>query len=102
MKPTHLRLRRACAAAAAAGVLLAPALTASAYAAAAPSPSPSSPSPAPDFVQLTPAVAAQLDAAVRQVMRKTQVPGVTVGLWAPGKGATSRRSVWRTRRPAHP
>ncbi|WP_405761133.1 serine hydrolase domain-containing protein [Streptomyces sp. NBC_00045] len=87
MKPTHLRLRRACAAAAAAGVLLAPALTASAYAAAAPSPSPSSPSPAPDFVQLTPAVAAQLDAAVRQVMRKTQVPGVTVGLWAPGKGS---------------
>ncbi|MFB6806250.1 serine hydrolase domain-containing protein [Streptomyces sp. NPDC056387] len=90
MKPHHLRLRRACAAAAAAGVLITPAVTASAYAAAAPAlstlPSPS-PAPSPEFVPLTPAVAARLDAAVRRVMRETQVPGVTVGLWAPGKGS---------------
>ncbi|MFJ3201538.1 serine hydrolase domain-containing protein [Streptomyces sp. NPDC086989] len=90
MKPHHLRLRRACAAAAAAGLLITPAVTASAYAAAAPArstvPSPS-PAPSPDFVRLTPAVAARLDAAVRRVMRETQVPGVTVGLWAPGKGS---------------
>ncbi|MFF4422995.1 serine hydrolase domain-containing protein [Streptomyces sp. NPDC001549] len=106
MKPTHLRLRRACAAAAATGVLIAPAAagsasgasvpgrsTPAAAAAATPTPS-SSPSPSPDadtgFTPLTPAVAAQLDAAVLRVMREAQVPGVTVGLWAPGKGSYVR------------
>ncbi|MFE2143525.1 serine hydrolase domain-containing protein [Streptomyces sp. NPDC059456] len=90
MKPTHLRLRRACAAAAATGVLITPAATVSAYAAAAPArPAgpPPSPAPTPGFVRLPPAVAARLAAAVRRVMRETQVPGVTVGLWAPGKGS---------------
>ncbi|MET9466172.1 serine hydrolase domain-containing protein [Streptomyces sp. NPDC006544] len=95
MKPQRIRLRWACAAAAAAGLLLAPAAAGSAYGASAPPPSasaaPSAPSPSPgtgsDFPRLTPAVAAQLDAAVRQVMRETGVPGVTVGLWAPGKGS---------------
>ncbi|MFE6845297.1 serine hydrolase domain-containing protein [Streptomyces sp. NPDC057686] len=92
MKPSHVRLRRTCAAAAAAGVLIAPAAagSASGEAASAPSvPVSAAPSPAADtpFPQLTPAVAAQLDAAVRQVMRQTEVPGVTVGLWAPGKGS---------------
>ncbi|MET9466012.1 serine hydrolase domain-containing protein [Streptomyces sp. NPDC006544] len=95
MKSTPTRLRRACVAAAAASVLLAPAAAGSAYGATAPPPSasaaPSAPSPSPgtgsDFPRLTPAVAAQLDAAVRQVMRETGVPGVTVGLWAPGKGS---------------
>ncbi|MYT26776.1 serine hydrolase, partial [Streptomyces sp. SID7760] len=50
---------------------------------------PSAPSPDTDaeFAQLTPAVAARLDTAVRKVMRETRVPGVTVGLWAPGKGS---------------
>ncbi|WP_371614730.1 serine hydrolase domain-containing protein [Streptomyces sp. NBC_00454] len=92
MKPTHIRLRRACAAVAAAGALMAPAVAGSAYGATAPEPSASSPA-APssatgtEFVQLTPAVAARLDAAVREVMRETKVPGVTVGLWAPGKGS---------------
>ncbi|WKD30631.1 serine hydrolase domain-containing protein [Streptomyces xanthophaeus] len=108
MKPTHLRLRRACAAAAATGVLIAPAAAGSASgaagpgrsapasaAAATPTPTPSSsssPSPNADtgFTPLTPAVAAQLDAAVRRVMREAQVPGVTVGLWAPGKGSYVR------------
>ncbi|MCX5174690.1 serine hydrolase domain-containing protein [Streptomyces virginiae] len=103
MKPTHLRLRRACAAAAAAGALIAPAAAGSAsgasaperstsgYAAAAPTPPPPPPSDADTgFTPLTPAVAAQLDAAVRRVMREARVPGVTVGLWAPGKGSYLR------------
>lgn len=105
MKPTHLRLRRACAAAAATGVLIAPAAAGSASgasapersapssAAAAPTPTPT-PTPSSDadagFTPLTPAVAAQLDAAVRRVMREARVPGVTVGLWAPGKGSYLR------------
>nr|WSX53020.1 beta-lactamase family protein [Streptomyces sp. NBC_00974] len=90
MKSTPVRLRRACVAAAAASVLLAPAAAGSAYGATTPPPSiPSAPSPdtGSDFPRLTPAVAARLDAAVRQVMRETRVPGVTVGLWAPGKGS---------------
>ncbi|MBP0452314.1 beta-lactamase family protein [Kitasatospora sp. RG8] len=36
--------------------------------------------------ELSPELAAQLDAAVKQVMNQTGVPGVTVGLWLPGKG----------------
>ncbi|MEU8435795.1 serine hydrolase domain-containing protein [Streptomyces sp. NPDC029216] len=93
MKSSPLRLRRVCAAAAAVGVLVGPALSGAAYGAAGiplppPSPPPSaSTSPGTGFRQLTPAVAAQLDAAVRRVMREAGVPGVTVGLWAPGKGS---------------
>ncbi|MGW6688832.1 serine hydrolase domain-containing protein [Streptomyces sp. NPDC054961] len=90
MKSTPTRLRRACVAVAAASVLLAPAAVGSAYGTTAPPPSaPAAPSPdtGAEFPQLTPAVAAQLDAAVRRVMRETGVPGVTVGLWAPGKGS---------------
>ncbi|MFB6616850.1 serine hydrolase domain-containing protein [Streptomyces sp. NPDC085524] len=97
MRPTHERLRRACVAAAAAGLLVLPASAGSAYGAATPAPSAptaSSPSPTPDggsgFPQLTPAVAAQLDTAVQKVLRETQVPGVVVGLWAPGKGSYVR------------
>lgn len=89
MKPTRIRLRRACVAAAAAGVLIAPAVAGSAYGAAAPAHAAlSAPSPDGDagFVELTPAVAARLDAAIREVLRETRVPGVIVGLWAPGKG----------------
>ncbi|MFJ7589303.1 serine hydrolase domain-containing protein [Streptomyces sp. NPDC097617] len=103
MKPSHIRLRRACAATAAAGVLIAPAVAGSAYAApapgrsapvfAAPTPTPT-PTPSADsdtvFRRITPVVAAQLDAAVQKVMREAQVPGVTVGLWAPGKGSYVR------------
>ncbi|MFG2230703.1 serine hydrolase domain-containing protein [Streptomyces sp. NPDC048723] len=102
MKPTHLRLRRACAAAAATGVLIAPAAAGSASAASVPGRSTpaaaaaATPTPSPSanavtgFTPLTPAVAAQLDEAVRRVMREAQVPGVTVGLWAPGKGSYVR------------
>ncbi|MET9604028.1 serine hydrolase domain-containing protein [Streptomyces sp. NPDC006512] len=41
---------------------------------------------ADDFPQLTPAVAAQLDAAVKKVLGQAGVPGVMVSLSAPGKG----------------
>ncbi|KOU72002.1 beta-lactamase [Streptomyces sp. XY66] len=71
-------------------MLLTGAVTATAYGAPTPGPSVSA-TPSPDtggeFKQLTPAVALQLDAAVRQVMREAGVPGVIVGLWAPGKGS---------------
>ncbi|WP_046728921.1 serine hydrolase domain-containing protein [Streptomyces humi] len=48
-------------------------------------PPPPSPSGSPDVRPMTPAVAAELDAAVRKVMREAQVPGVTVGVWTPGQ-----------------
>ncbi|MGG8405306.1 serine hydrolase domain-containing protein, partial [Streptomyces sp. 12297] len=75
---------------AAAGVLIAPPVAGSAYGAPAPAPAaPATPSPDgdTDFTALTPAVAAQLDTAIRQVMRDAKVPGVSVGVWAPGKGS---------------
>lgn len=93
MRPTRTRMRRAWVAVAAAGLLTAPAVAGSAYGAATPAPSVSavpSSDGGTDFPQLTPAVDAQLDAAVRQVLSDTKVPGVTVGLWAPGKGSYVR------------
>nr|WSW44496.1 beta-lactamase family protein [Streptomyces sp. NBC_01001] len=49
--------------------------------------SPSSPVAADgEFPQLTPAVARQLDDAVRKVMSEARIPGVMVSLSAPGKG----------------
>ncbi|MGY6019685.1 serine hydrolase domain-containing protein [Streptomyces spinosirectus] len=44
----------------------------------------------PVMRQLTPEVRAQLDRAVRDVLTTTGTPGVTVGLWAPGKGSYVR------------
>ncbi|MER5603826.1 serine hydrolase domain-containing protein [Streptomyces sp. NPDC002265] len=41
----------------------------------------------PVMRQLTPAVRAQLDSAIKDVLHTTGTPGVTVGLWAPGKGS---------------
>ncbi|MFG2878885.1 serine hydrolase domain-containing protein [Streptomyces sp. NPDC048337] len=87
-------LRRSCAAVAAAGLLLTPALAGPAYGTTAAraqtalaAPVPPSPEGSSAFARLTPAVAAQLDAAVQQVLREARVPGVTVGLWAPDKGS---------------
>ncbi|MEU9299979.1 serine hydrolase domain-containing protein [Streptomyces sp. NPDC048269] len=94
MRSTYIRLRRACVAAAAAGLLIAPAVAGSAYGGPAQGQFVPAAAPSPDgdteFPQLTPAVAAQLDAAVQQVLREAKVPGVTVGLWAPGKGSYVR------------
>ncbi|MFG2981527.1 serine hydrolase domain-containing protein [Streptomyces sp. NPDC048258] len=93
MRSTYIRLRRACVAAAAAGLLIAPTVAGSAYGTPAQGQfAPAAPSPDGDteFRQLTPAVAAQLDAAIQQVLREARVPGVTVGLWAPGKGSYVR------------
>ncbi|MFC9295331.1 serine hydrolase domain-containing protein [Streptomyces sp. NPDC057011] len=94
MGSTHTRLRKGCVAVAAAGLLLAPALAGPAYGSAGAraqtdlaAPVPPSPDGGSEFAQLTPAVAAQLDAAIQQVLREARVPGVTVGLWAPGKGS---------------
>ncbi|MEU8758943.1 serine hydrolase domain-containing protein [Streptomyces sp. NPDC048659] len=53
------------------------------------SPTPTSPSPSSSgdsFPQLSPAVAAQLDSAIKGVMTEANVPGVMVALSAPGKG----------------
>ncbi|MEU6210075.1 serine hydrolase domain-containing protein [Streptomyces sp. NPDC004311] len=87
--------RRGAAVAAAILLLLAsPPVAGAAYAsdaaaparAAAQAPDPA-PTPASDgFAELTPAVARELDAAIRKVMAEAKVPGVTVALSAPGKG----------------
>ncbi|ARZ65948.1 beta-lactamase family protein [Streptomyces sp. HU2014] len=92
MKPSLTRLYQACVAAAAAGVLVAPAVAGPAYGATAPvRPVPAASSDSDtDFSRLTPAVAAKLDKAVRRTMREAKVPGVIVGLWAPGKGSYVR------------
>jgi D-alanyl-D-alanine carboxypeptidase len=56
-----------------------------------PSASPSTPSAyLREFRELTPAVTRQLDEAVRRVMREAHVPGVTVGLWTPGRSGYVR------------
>ncbi|WP_455352582.1 serine hydrolase domain-containing protein [Streptomyces sp. SYSU K217416] len=85
--------RRAYVGLAAAAMLAVPAAPGSAYG-VAPALEPSfsaQPSPSDtDFPELTPAVAARLDTAVRKVMSEAGVPGVTVGLSAPGKGTYIR------------
>ncbi|MFF3455276.1 serine hydrolase domain-containing protein [Streptomyces sp. NPDC002730] len=89
MTRLHTRLRRGAAGAVAAGLLVISVSAESAESQPAPAPAVSS-SSSSDFPQLTPAVAKQLDKAVTQVMREAHVPGVTVGLWAPGKGSYVR------------
>ncbi|MFI6093541.1 serine hydrolase domain-containing protein [Streptomyces sp. NPDC051218] len=93
MNSHRLRLPRACVIVAAASVLLVPAAAGSASATASTAPQ-SAPAPAPvphadegEFPELTPAVAAKIDKAVRGTMRETQVPGAIVSLSAPGKGS---------------
>ncbi|MFH8789193.1 serine hydrolase domain-containing protein [Streptomyces roseoverticillatus] len=95
MRCLHTRWRRTCAGLAAAGLLVVPAAAPGAVAAdssfpplstAASAPLASSPDTGTRFPKLGPAVAARLDTAIRQVMREASVPGVIVGLSAPGKG----------------
>ncbi|MFF4079861.1 serine hydrolase domain-containing protein [Streptomyces sp. NPDC001777] len=99
MTRSNIRLRDGVVAAAAAGLLIVPSAAGNDRPVAAPasfaavSPArtdPPGPSPAPGFPELTPAVSRQLDRAVRQVMREAGVPGVTVGLWTPGRGSYVR------------
>jgi D-alanyl-D-alanine carboxypeptidase len=91
MTRLYTRLRRGAAAAVAAGLLVIFLPAESAYSQPTPEPTASaSASSSSAFPQLTPAVATQLDKAVTQVMREANVPGVTVGLWVPGKGSYVR------------
>lgn len=50
-----------------------------------------------EFAQLTPAVARQLDDAIRKVLAEAKIPGVIVAVSAPGKGSTYGPSASRTR-----
>ncbi|CAM5511258.1 serine hydrolase domain-containing protein [Streptomyces tanashiensis] len=95
MRYSHTRNRRVCAALAALGILVAPVGAGAAFAAEPPGPAAlvtAAPSPSADgdFPELTPVVAARLDRAVRDVMKETGVPGVSVALSAPGKGTYIR------------
>ncbi|MFK0257585.1 serine hydrolase domain-containing protein [Streptomyces sp. NPDC090445] len=87
------RLRRAAVAGAAAvGLLAAPLGTGTGYAqdtdtrTARTAAVSAAPTRQGEFPQLTPAVARQLDRAVRKVLAEAKVPGVMVALSAPGKG----------------
>lgn len=83
------RWRSAAMVAAAVGLVVAPLGGSAAQArdARAPAAAVAAADPAADpFPRLTPAVAAELDGAIRGVMEKAKVPGVLVSLSAPGKG----------------
>ncbi|MEV0415958.1 serine hydrolase domain-containing protein [Streptomyces sp. NPDC050448] len=89
------RLRKVAVGVAAAGLVMVPLGWGAGYALDAPVAAPSAPASATvaadgEFPQLTPAVARQLDDAVRKVMSEAAVPGVIVSLSAPGKGAYVR------------
>ncbi|MGK5731983.1 serine hydrolase domain-containing protein [Streptomyces sp. URMC 124] len=86
MKRSCTRLRRGAVMTVAMGVLTLPVAGGAAATAPPAPPSPSASVSEGGFRPLTPAVKRQLDKAVRRVMREAGVPGVTVGLWAPGKG----------------
>ncbi|MGW5419429.1 serine hydrolase domain-containing protein [Streptomyces sp. NPDC003943] len=104
MRNSQARWRRLCIGVALTGTLSVPALAGAAYGAVASGPfgppgsaatasqeSPAGTTPAPspsddEFAQLSPAVDAHLDEAIRQVMQEANVPGVMVALSAPGKG----------------
>ncbi|MFD9353827.1 serine hydrolase domain-containing protein [Streptomyces sp. NPDC060031] len=85
---TKRRLRGAAVSATAVGLVVVPLGIGAGYAwDAPPSAAVMSAPPASEaFPRLTPAVARQLDEAVRTVMAEAQVPGVLVSLSAPGKG----------------
>ncbi len=84
--------RKACVGLATAGLLALPATGALARE-APPAPRPTAsaePSPAAGFPTLDAATAARLDKVVQDVLKKTGVPGVIVGISAPGKGEYTR------------
>lgn len=84
MNLAFVRLRRAFGVAAATALMAVFAQGTAAWSQAAPSPPPASPAA---FRRLTPTIAAELDTAIIRTLRETKVPGVIVGLWAPGKGS---------------
>ncbi|KUN27969.1 serine hydrolase [Streptomyces corchorusii] len=84
MPPTSARLRRGAVVAVLAGTLCAP-LTAGPVPAASVAVPPGPSASEPDVRALSPAVTRQLDTTVRRVMREAHVPGVTVGIWTPGR-----------------
>jgi D-alanyl-D-alanine carboxypeptidase len=95
------RLHRGSVTAAATGMLVLPVAAGTAFgvsaslptaviAAEPPAPSDPTSTPSGEIRDLTPAVTRQLDAAIQQVMREANVPGVTVGLWTPDKGSYVR------------
>ncbi|MFJ1807556.1 MULTISPECIES: serine hydrolase domain-containing protein [unclassified Streptomyces] len=93
MTHPYLRLRRGMAVAATVGVLVVPAvggaataLPASAAAVTTGTEPPSPSSSGDGVVELTPAVRQQVDEAVQRVMGQAGIPGVSVGIWTPGKG----------------
>ncbi|NBM18718.1 serine hydrolase [Streptomyces sp. GC420] len=91
MAYSQTRWRRACVGLAATAMLVVPASAGAAYGATASQPSPSgSASATAGFPQLDSDVAERLDAAIQRVMREAGVPGVIVGLSAPGKGSYVR------------
>ncbi|MFJ3923276.1 serine hydrolase domain-containing protein [Streptomyces sp. NPDC090022] len=100
MRGTQRRWRRAAVAAAACGLLAVPVSAGAAYGdggATGTGPNgttgpvaTATPSTGTDFPRLTPAIARQLDDAIRKVMGEANVPGVTVGIWIPGKGTYVR------------
>jgi D-alanyl-D-alanine carboxypeptidase len=88
MLPTSALLRLGAVVAVLAGTLCAPGAAGAAPAAVPAAPVTASPSPPasdPEVRDHTPAVTRQVDEAVRRVMREANVPGVTVGIWTPGR-----------------
>ncbi|MFG2557059.1 serine hydrolase domain-containing protein [Streptomyces sp. NPDC048581] len=81
--------RLAVAACAAAGLLTVTACTGTTTN-APPAAAAATPSPSTSVRELTPALSSQLDKAVQQTLKQAGVPGVTVGLWLPGKGTYVR------------
>ncbi|OQR59845.1 serine hydrolase [Streptomyces maremycinicus] len=93
MTQPSIRMRRGIVVAVAVGALVVPAaagaataLPSSAATAAAGTEPPSPSSSGDGVVELTPAVQQQVDQAVQRVMKQANVPGVSVGIWTPGKG----------------
>ncbi|MFF4329130.1 serine hydrolase domain-containing protein [Streptomyces sp. NPDC001591] len=85
--------RKACVGLATAGLLALPATSALAHtpqAAAPQSAASAEPSPSDGFPTLDDATAAKLDRTIQEVLKKTGVPGVIVGISAPGKGEYTR------------
>ncbi|MFI5960624.1 serine hydrolase domain-containing protein [Streptomyces asoensis] len=91
MRHPYLRLRTGIVVATALGALVAVPAASGAVTSAPPTAAtatePPSPSSSGDgVVELTPAVRQQVDEAVQRVMKQASIPGVTVGIWTPGKG----------------